>query len=68
MPKEFKIELSQFMSRMKRKVVSQKAKSGEILDEGNKSMSYELYKKLCGLLFEGEGGDYAFDHVFLTLE
>ena len=30
--------------------------------------SYELYKKLCELLFEGEGDDYAFSHVFLTLE
>ena len=31
-------------------------------------MSYEVYKNLCKLLFEGEGDDYAFDHVFLTLE
>ena len=31
-------------------------------------MSYDVYKKLCKLLFEGEGYDYAFVHVFLTLE
>ena len=31
-------------------------------------MSYEVYKNLCGLLFEGEGDDYACTHVFLTLE
>ena len=31
-------------------------------------MSYEIYKKLCDLLFEGEGDGYAFTHVFLTLE
>ena len=52
-PKEFNIELSQFMSGMNRTVASQKAESGYILDEGKKSMSYEVYKKLCELLFEG---------------
>ena len=31
-------------------------------------MSYNVYKKLCELLFEGEGDDYAFAHVFLALE
>ena len=68
MPEYFKIELSQFMSGMKRTVASQKAESGEILVEGKKSMSYEAYKKLCEFLFEGEGGDYAFAHMFLMLE
>ena len=51
MPEEFKIELSQFMSGMKRTVASQKYYSGEILDEGNKTMSYGVYKNLCELLF-----------------
>ena len=68
MPKEFNIELSKLMIGMKRTVASQKAESGESLDEGKKSMSYEVYKKLCELLFEGEGDDYAFSHMFLTLE
>ena len=68
MPKEFKIDLTNFMSEMKRMVASQKAESGESLDEGNKLMSYEVYKKLCELLFEGEGDAYAFTHVFLKLE
>ena len=31
-------------------------------------MSYEVYKKLCKLLSEGEGDDYALAHVFITLE
>ena len=31
-------------------------------------MSYEVYKKLCELLFGGEGDDYAFAHVFLAIE
>ena len=56
------------MSEMKRTVDSQKAESGEILYKGKKSMSYEEYKKLCELLFEGKGDDSTFAHVFLTLE
>ena len=67
MPKEFNIDITEFMSGMKRMVASQKAESGESLDEGNKLMSYEVYKKLCGLLFEGEGDAYAFTLVFLKL-
>ena len=52
MRKEFNIELSKFMSWMKRTVTSQKAESGESLDEGRKYMIYEVYKKLCEFLFE----------------
>ena len=51
MPKEFSIDFSQFMIGMKRTVSSKEDESGESLDEGKKSMSYEVYKKLCGLLF-----------------
>ena len=65
---EFQTELSQFMSGMKRTVAKEKAESGTSLDEGKKSMSYEAYKKLCELLYEGEGDDYSFAHTFLTLE
>ena len=53
---------------MKRTVASQKDESVKSLDEGKKSMIYEVYKKLCELLFEGEVDDYSFTHVFLTLE
>ena len=49
-------------------VASQNSDSGESVDEVKKSTSYEVYKKLCKSLFEGEGDDYAFAHVFLTLE
>ena len=66
--KEFKIELSQIISGMKRKVASQKDESGESLDEGKKLMRYEVYKNLCELLFKGEGDDYVFNHMFLKLE
>ena len=55
------------MSGMKMTVTYQKAESGEILDEGKKSMSYEVYKKLCELLFEWEVDAYAFSHMFLML-
>ena len=67
-PKEFKIVISQFMSGMKRTIASQKAESGESLDEGKKMISYEVWKKLFRLLFDGEGDEYAFNHLFLTLE
>ena len=47
MHEEFKIELSQFMGGVKRTFASQKSESGESLDEGNKLMNYEVYKKIC---------------------
>ena len=31
-------------------------------------MSYDMYKNICELIFEVEGDDYAFSHVFLMLE
>ena len=56
------------MSGMKRTVASQKTESGESLEEGKKLISYEVYTKIFELLFEGEGDDYEFTNVFLTLE
>ena len=53
---------------MKRTVATQNAQSGVSLDEGKNSMSYELYTNLCELLYKGEGDDYVFAHMFLTLE
>ena len=43
---EFKKELFQFMSRIKRVVASNKRQSGASLDEGKNSMSFEVYKIL----------------------
>ena len=54
---EFKIELYHFMNGMNRTVASKISESGESLDEGKKLMSYEVYKKICRLIFEGEGDD-----------
>ena len=66
--KEFKIDISQIMSGTKRKVASQKDESGESLDKRKKLIRYDVYKKLCELLFEGQGDDYAFYHMFLKLD
>ena len=69
---KFEKDLSQFMSGMKRKSAKQKAESGESLDEGKKPMSFDVYKKMCEILYKGCGGegksDYLFAHAFLTLE
>ena len=68
MPGEFKIEISQFISDMTRTIASQKAESGESLGNGKKLMRYYVYKNLCELIIEIEGDEYAFSHVFITLE
>mmetsp|Transcript_2437 Transcript_2437/g.2289 ORF Transcript_2437/g.2289 Transcript_2437/m.2289 type:complete len:93 (+) Transcript_2437:76-354(+) len=68
MGSKLKTELSKFMSDMKRTVATQKAKNGVSLDEGKKFMSYEVYTKLCELIYKEEGDDYAFANTFLTLE
>ena len=67
MTKQFNIEISQFMSGMKRSIAPQNTESGESLDKGKKLMSYEVYKKLCGFLFQGEGNDYELSPVFIVL-
>jgi len=68
MSDNFKKNMNQFLSGMKRTVAKAKAESGESLDEGKKYMSFEVYSKLCDLLFIGKGDDYLFAHAFLTLE
>ena len=59
MSKEYNINLSIFMSGMKRTVASQNADGEEIFDSGKKSMSYDVYKKLCEFLFEEESDEYS---------
>ena len=46
MPEGFKIELSQVMSGTKRTVASQKAESGESLDEGKKLMTVGTWSQI----------------------
>ena len=68
MEEKMKEEISQFMGGMKQVVASAKAASGESLDEGKKAMTFDVYKKLCQILYRGVGADYLFAHTFLTLE
>ena len=64
----YESELSQFMSGLKRTVASSRAQSGRALDEGKKGMSYEVYKKMCEILFKSDNDDFLFAHTFLTME
>ena len=57
---EFKKELYQFMSVIKRFVVANKRESSASLDEGNKAMIFEVYKRLCIELYNGKGCDHLF--------
>ena len=59
------------MSGIKRKSAKQKAESGVSLEEGKKPVSFAVYKKMCEILYKGNGesrSDYLFAHAFLTLE
>ena len=64
----FKKELYQFMSGMKIVVTANKRDSGASLDEGNRSMSFEVYKLLFEELHNGKGDEHLFAHTFLTME
>ena len=67
-PDEMRKEIAQFMSGMKRTVAASRATNGQSLDEGKKSMSVEVYTKMCELLYKGKGADCIFAHAFLTME
>ena len=64
---KFENELSQFMSGLKRTVAKVKADSGRSLDEGKKGMKFDVYKKLCEIMFCKDNDDFLFAHTFLTL-
>ena len=68
MDEEFRKDLSQFMSGMKRHVAAQKRDSGVNLDEGKKAMSFDVYRRMCKELYCSEGDDCIFAHAFLTME
>ena len=53
---------------MKRAVADNKRESGASLDEGKKSMSFEVYKRLCEVLYNRKGDDHLFAHAFLKME
>ena len=56
------------MSGMKRVVAANRREPGASLDEGNRAMSFEVYKRLCEELYNGKGDVNVFSHVFLTME
>ena len=68
MDEAYETELSQFMSGLKRIVAAARSESGRSLDEGKKGMSYEVYKRICEILFKSDDDDYLFAHAFLTME
>ena len=68
MDQEFKKELSQFMTVRKRVISSNKSQSGISINEGKKAVHFDVYKKICNLLHQGEGEDFLFAHAFLTME
>ena len=53
---------------MKIAIASNKRQDGISLEEGKKAMSFDFYKALYDILHQGEGGDFIFAHVFLTME
>jgi len=68
MSDNFKKNMNQFLSGMKRTVAKAKAESGESLDEGKKYMSFEVYSKLCDLLFIGKVGKRFYGSLFRESE
>ena len=56
------------MSGMKIVVAVNKRESVASLDEGKKSTSFEVYKRLCKELYNGKIDDHLFVHAFLTME
>ena len=68
MDREFKKQISQFMLVIKRVIISINRQYGISLEEGNKEMSFDVYKTLCDVLHQGKGEDFLFEHSFLTME
>ena len=46
------------MSGLKRTVAKVKADSGRSLDEGKKGMKFDVYKKLCEIMFCKDNDDF----------
>ena len=61
-------DISQFMSGMKQTVADAKARSGKSLNEGKNPMTFEVYKRMCEIMYEGDSDEYLYAHAFLTME
>ena len=68
MDQGFKKELSQFILETKRVIASNKRQYWISLEEGKKAIIFDVYKRLCDVLHQGEGEDFIFAHAFLTME
>ena len=53
---------------MKITVEKSRLESGDSLVEGNKALSFDIYKKMCKMFFKVKGCDYLFDHILFKLE
>ena len=53
---------------MKRVISPNKRQAGISLNEGNKAMSFYVYRILCNVLNQGEGEEFIFANAFLTME
>ena len=56
------------MPGMKIFVAANKRESSASIDEGNKAMIFEVYKRLCEELYNGKGDDHLFAYAFFTME
>ena len=68
MDQGFKKELYKFMLGMKKVIASYNRQDGISLEEGNKAVSFDVYKTLCDILHQREGEEFIFAHAFLTME
>jgi hypothetical protein len=64
---EIRQRLCNFMRGLKQKVQDEKQKLGELMMEGKRKMSFQVYQKLCELMLKSGDGD-EFEHCFLVLE
>ena len=65
---KFRKNIEQFISFMKRVVTKAKLNEGTLLGEGEQTMSFDVYKKICETLLKDGDEDAAFAHLFLILE
>ena len=53
---------------MKRVIAFNNSQYGISIYEGNKDMSFDVYKTLCDVLHQGEVEEFLFEHAFMTME
>ena len=65
---EMDTDLAHFMAGLKRTITSEKMLQDKTLDEGKRVMTFEVYEKLCEILYKGQDDEFLFAHSFLTME